>query len=259
MGLNENGFIRYIKWLSKVFKGDFGTSSQYHTSVRTLIEGRMSITLWLTLLSVIMIILLSIPLGMIATKKVNGWLDRIITLISHTAMAIPPFFLGILITLLFGFILKWFTPGLFYPPDESFGKFISFMIFPAIAIAIPKIAMVSKFLRSSVIRQLNMDYVRTARSKGLKEKRIMYSHVLKNALVPVITFLAIIIADVLANSIIIEQVFGLPGLGRLLVMSISNRDYNVVQVIVLFIAVIVIILNFLVDIIYQFLDPRVRI
>ena len=259
MGLNENAFIRYFKWLSKVFKGDFGTSSQYNTPVRTLIEGRISITLWLTLLSVIMIIILSIPLGLIATKKVNGWLDRILTLVSHIAMAIPPFFLGILITLLFGFILKWFTPGLFHPPDENFGKFITFMIFPAIAIAIPKIAMVSKFLRSSVIRQLNMDYVRTARSKGLKERRIMYSHVLKNALVPVITFLAIIIADVLANSIIIEQVFGLPGLGRLLIMSISNRDYNVVQVIVLFIAVIVIILNFLVDLIYQYLDPRVRI
>src|SRR5699024_10039916 len=100
MGLNENAFIRYFKWLSKVFKGDFGTSSQYNTPVRTLIEGRISITLWLTLLSVIMIIILSIPLGLIATKKVNGWLDRILTLVSHIAMAIPPFFLGILITLL---------------------------------------------------------------------------------------------------------------------------------------------------------------
>ena len=150
-------------------------------------------------------------------------------------------------------------PGSFYYPDEDFSRFISFMIFPALAIAIPKVAMVVKFLRSSIIRESEKEYVRTAKSKGLKPDDIMYNHVLKNALTPVITFLAMVIADVLANSIIIEQVFGIPGMGRLLVMSISNRDYAVVQAIVLFIVVIIVVLNFIVDILYQYLDPQVSL
>ncbi|NMB43348.1 MAG: ABC transporter permease, partial [Clostridiales bacterium] len=160
---------------------------------------------------------------------------------------------------IFGYILRFFTPGRFYYPDESFNKFVTFMIFPGIAIAIPKIAMVVKFLRSSILRQLDTDYVRTAKSKGHTRASIMYNHVLKNAFIPVITFIAMVIADILANSIIIEQVFGIPGLGRLLVMSISNRDYAVVQAIVLFIVTIIVFLNFIVDILYQYLDPKVRI
>lgn len=259
LGLNENVLVRYFKWLYNAIGGEFGNSSQYRIPVRSLIEERIPITLWLTGLSVIFIVFISLPLGILASKKEKGVFDRLITLLTQTTMAIPPFFLGIIITLLFGFVLKWFTPGMFYYPHEDLGKFFAFMIFPALAVAIPKIAMVVKFLRSSIIRQLKKDYVRTARSKGNKENKILFAHVLKNALIPVITFMAFVIADVLAGSIIIEQVFGLPGLGRLLVMSISNRDYAVVQAIVLFIAVIVILLNFLVDILYQYLDPRVRV
>lgn len=259
LGLNENVFVRYGKWLGGASQGDFGVSSQYHINVSSLLKDRIPITLWLTVLSVVLIILISIPLGVLVSKKAGGWFDRIITLVTQISMAIPPFFLGIIITLLFGFILRIFTPGRFYYPDEDFGRFISFIIFPALAIAIPKIAMVVKFLRSSIIRELDKEYVRTAKSKGLKSRDIMYNHVLKNALTPVITFIAMVIADVLANSIIIEQVFGIPGLGRLLVMSISNRDYAVVQAIVLFIVVIIVLLNFFVDILYQYLDPQVRL
>lgn len=259
LGLNENVFVRYFNWLSDAIQGEFGTSSQYHRSVSSLLKDRIPITMWLTAISVIIIISISIPLGMLVAKKANTWIDRIISLITQIAMAIPPFFLGIIITLVFGFILRLFIPGRFFYPHEDFSKFITFIVFPSLAIAIPKIAMVVKFLRSSILRQLDMDYVRTARSKGHKESSIMYRHILKNALIPVITFIAMVIADVVANSIIIEQVFGIPGVGRLLVISISNRDYAVVQVIVLYIVTIVVVLNFIVDILYQYLDPRVRI
>ncbi len=259
LGLNEDVFVRYSKWLRGVSKGDFGTSSQYHINVSSLLEDRISITLWLTALSVTLIIFISIPLGVLVSRRAGGWFDRITNLVTQTAMAIPPFFLGIIITLIFGFMLRFFTPGRFYYPDEDFSKFVSFMIFPALAIATPKVAMVVKFLRSSIIRESEKEYVRTAKSKGLKPDDIMYNHILKNALTPVITFIAIVIADVLANSIIIEQVFGIPGMGRLLVMSISNRDYAVVQAIVLFIVVIIVVLNFIVDILYQYLDPQVSL
>lgn len=259
LGLNENVFIRYIKWLGGALKGDFGNSSQYHVKVSSLLIDRLPITMWLTVIAVFFILIISIPLGVLISKKAGGLLDQIISLLNQIAMAIPPFFLGIIITLIFGFVFRLFTPGKFYYPEEDFAKFISFMIFPALAISIPKIAMVVKFLRSSILRELDKDYVRTAKSKGHTREGIMYRHVLKNALAPVITFIAMVIADVLANSIIIEQVFGIPGMGRLLVMSISNRDYAVVQAIVLYIVTIIVVLNFIVDILYQYLDPRVRI
>ncbi len=259
LGLNDNVFVRYFKWFRGAIQGEFGVSTQYKVLVKDLLQTRIAVTLWLTLISVFVIILTAIPLGVFAASRADSWVDRLISLITQITMAIPPFFLGIIITLVFGFIFRLFTPGKFYYPGEDFSLFISFMIFPALAIAIPKIAMVVKFLRSSILRQLDMDYVRTAKSKGHTKAGIMYRHVFKNALIPVITFIAMVIADVLANSIIVEQVFGIPGVGRLLVMSISNRDFAVVQAIVLYIVTLVVVLNYIVDILYQYIDPRVRI
>jgi len=259
MGLNDNILIRYFNWLSSSLRGDFGVSSQSNLPVKVLVGDRMPVTLWLSVLSIGIIIMISLPLGILAAKKEGGWLDHMITFLTHTAMAIPPFFLGIIITLVFGIGLKWFTPGSYISPSDNFGQFIGFMIFPALAIAIPKIAMVVKFLRSSVLRQMQLDYVRTARSKGNLETVILYRHVLKNALIPVITFFAMVVADVLAGSIIVEQVFGLPGIGRQLVTAISNRDYAVVQVIILYIAIVVVVINFIVDMLYQQIDPRIRV
>jgi peptide/nickel transport system permease protein/oligopeptide transport system permease protein len=258
LGLNENVLVRYSSWLKGAITGDFGNSLQYNIPVNGLIRERLPVTLWLALLSMVFILLLSIPLGIGAAKKEGGFADRFITFITHLAMAIPPFFLGIILTLVFGLLLKWFIPGNYISYKEDLGKFLSYLIYPALAIAIPKTAMVVKFLRSSILRQLHLDYVRTARSKGHTEQVILYRHVLKNAFIPVLTFLAMITADVLAGSIIIEQVFGLPGLGRTLVTAISNRDYPIVQVIILYIAAVVILTNFLVDILYQWIDPRVR-
>lgn len=258
LGLNRSIPARFASWVSGAVKGDFGTSSQFKQPVSRLIAERLPVTIWLAVLSMLLITLFSIPLGILAARKSGSAIDRLITLITQVTMAIPPFFLGILLTLVFGILLKWFTPGGFIAPEENFAGFLRYLIFPAIAVSMPKIAMVLKFLRNSVIRQMNQDYVRTARSKGNKESAVLLRHVLKNALIPVITFMALVTADVLAGSIIIEQVFNLPGLGRLLVVAISNRDYSVVQAIVLYIAFVVIFINFLVDLAYQRLDPRVR-
>jgi peptide/nickel transport system permease protein/oligopeptide transport system permease protein len=259
LGLNENVFIRFFTWMASTLKGDFGVSLQYNIPVKSLIGERLPATLGLALISTAIILIFSIPLGVLSAEKEGSFLDRVITLLTHTFMAIPPFFLGMIITLIFGFTLKWFVPGKYVSPSENLGGFLGFMIFPALAIAIPKIAMVAKFLRSSIVRQLKQDYVRTARSKGNKEHTILYRHVLKNALIPVITFIAIVIAEIMTGSIIVEQVFGLPGLGRLLVTSISNRDFPVVQIIILYIAFTVVVINFIVDILYRYIDPRVRV
>ncbi|AUS95297.1 peptide ABC transporter permease [Clostridium thermosuccinogenes] len=260
MGLNKSIPVRYINWLKDALRGDFGYSSQYQMQMKVsaLIRDRLTVTLWLAVLSFFLIVVISIPLGILSARKKNGILDSFITLVTQVFMSIPSFFLGMLITLIFGIILRWFTPGNYISPGENFGIFLRFMIFPAIAVAIPKIAMMVKFLRSSLLREMELDYVRTAKSKGMTNINILFRHILKNALIPVITFLAMMLADILAGTILVEQVFNLPGLGRLLVSSIANRDYAVVQAIVLYIVTVVIIINFLVDLIYQWIDPRVK-
>ncbi len=259
LGLNRSLPERFFSWLWGAVRGDFGTSMQYHQPVSALIGDRLAVTLWLAVLSMLFVIVVSIPLGILAARFSGRAADRVITLLSQIAMAVPPFFLGILLTLVFGIVLSWFTPGGYVSLEQDPAGFFSYLIWPAAAVAIPKIAMTVKFLRSSVIRQMRLDYVRTARSKGNKESAVLLRHVLKNALIPVVTFLGMAAADVLAGSIIVEQVFGLPGIGRLLVVSISNRDYAVVQAIILYIAFAVVVINFLVDLLYQRLDPRVRL
>ena len=259
LGLNRSLPERFFSWLWGAIRGDFGTSLQYRQPVSDLIADRLSVTMWLAVLSMAFVVVISIPLGILAARFRGGIADRVITLISQAAMAIPPFFLGILLTLVFGIMLSWFTPGAYVSIEQDPAGFFAYLIFPAVSVAIPKIAMTVKFLRSSVIRQMRLDYVRTARSKGNKESAVLIRHVLKNALIPVVTFLGMAAADVLAGSIIVEQVFGLPGIGRLLVVSISNRDYAVVQAIILYIAFAVVVINFLVDLLYQQLDPRVRL
>ena len=258
MGLNDTLLVQYTRFISGAIQGDFGESTQYNVSVSSLIADRLPVTLWLAALSFLFIVVVSIPVGLLVAKKQDGWLDKIITLFTQTFMAVPAFFLGILITLLFGVILKWFAPGSYVSPTKNFGAFFSYMIFPALAVAIPKIAMMVKTVKTSVLRELRLDYVRTAKSKGQSKTTILYRHVLKNALIPVITYLGLITAESLAGSIIVEQVFNLPGMGRLLVTAISNRDYPVAQAAVLYIAAIVVIVNFTVDLLYRIVDPRVR-
>ena len=173
-------------------------------------------------------------------------------------MAIPSFFLGIIIIIVFGLMLKWFTPGAYVDYRDNLAGFIIYIIPASFAVAIPKIAMMVKFLKNSLINELESDYVRTAYSKGAGEIRVLFVHVLRNGLMPAITLFGMIIAEIMAGSIVVEQVFNLPGLGTILVSSVSNRDYPVVQAIVVYIAFLVIISNCVVDILYHIIDPRVR-
>ncbi len=260
MGLNDSLPVRYGSWLIDAVQGDFGESYQYDgVSVAKLLSDRLPVTALLAVLAFILIMAVSIPLGILSARFRGGWLDTLINQLSQITMAIPSFFLGLILTYVFGLVLKWFQPGAFVSPKENLGQSIAYLIFPAIAVALPKIAMVIKFLRNSILSELQQDYVRTARSKGNGEQRVLYKHVLRNALIPVITFLALVVADILAGSIVVEQVFSVTGIGRLLITSISSRDYPVVQAIVTYITVIVVTANFVVDLLYQLVDPRVKV
>lgn len=258
-GLDKPLPVRYVKWLGGALKGDFGKSYKYERmTVAKLLSTRLPVTVLLAVMSFIIIIIVALPLGMLSARFSGRWPDIMVNQVTQIIMAIPSFFLGIIITYIFGLILKMFQTGGFVDMDKDFWGCVRFLIFPAIAVALPKIAMVVKYLRNSVLAEVGKDYVRTAYSKGNTESQVLYKHVLRNALIPVITFVAMVVAEILAGSLVIEQVFGIPGMGRLLITSISTRDYPVVQAAVLYITCVVVVINFLVDILYQVADPRVR-
>lgn len=260
LGLNEALPVRYFKWLKGALHGDFGESYQYDgVTVAELLSDRLPVTMLLAGLAMVFIIFISLLLGIVCVRHRGGFLDTLINQLTQITMAVPSFFLGILLTYLFGLVLHWFQPGAFISPKEHLGQSIAYLIFPAIAVALPKIAMVVKFLRNSILSEIHQDYVRTARSKGNSEKQALYRHVLRNAMIPVLTFLALVIADILTGSIVVEQVFSVPGVGRLLITAISSRDYPVVQAVVTYVTVVVVFINFLVDVLYHLIDPRVRV
>ena len=259
MGLDQPLPVQYGNWLKNFITGDMGESYSYSMPVSELLRDRIPITVALTLMSFLLILVISIPLGIITAQKEGSRLDRVLTILNQIVMSVPGFFLGILITFVFGLALKWFTPGAYVSITESFGRFLGYLIAPSVAIALPRCAMGVKMLRNSVIAQMEKDYVRTARARGNSSRQVMYGHVLKNALLPVLTFWGMTIADIVANSMIIEQVFTIPRMGSLLITSISNRDYPVVLGIIMLIAVLVIVINFIVDILYGKIDPRIRV
>ena len=256
MGLNRPFFVRYFEWLGSFFFGDMGTSYSYGVSVRSMLSGKLPITLTLTLLSFLLILLISLPLGILTAEHEDSLFSHIFDVLNQIVMAVPSFFTGIILTFVLGLVLKLFTPGGYVSYRDNFGGFLYYLIFPAIAIALPKAAMTTKLLKGSVLKEARLDYVRTAYSRGNSTKEVLYRHVLKNALIPTITFLGMTLADIVAGSLIVEQVFSIPGIGRMLITSIANRDYPVVQAIIAIVAFIVIFINFLVDILYRVIDPR---
>ena len=265
LGLDRPFPVRYLSWLAGFFTGDLGISYQYKQPVWDLIAPKLTATLYLSMMSFLLIILVSIPLGVwsIRYEGRTGWpwrvWDAARTVFNQLCMAVPPFFTGILLSWLFGIVLKWFTPGAFPDLSADFGGAMVYIFFAAVSIAIPRAAMTVRMLRSTIQSELRRDYVRTAISRGNDRSAVLVRHVLKNALVPVVTFLAQTMAEIVAAGIVVEQVFGIPGLGRLLVVSISNRDYPVVQTIVVILAFWVVLAGTLADLISQRIDPRLRL
>lgn len=258
MGLNRSLPVRYGDFLLGAVRGDFGDSVQYGIPVTELLANRFGVTIGLALLSFVLIVGISVPVGILAARAKTKTGEGFFAFLTQIMMAVPPFFLGMLITLLFGIVLRWFVPGSYVAAGDDFFGFLRFMIFPAMAVAIPKIGMTVRFLQSSLKEQMQADYVRTAKSKGCTKRRVLWAHVLRNAMIPVVTFLTMVMAEILAGSIVIEQVFNLSGIGRLLAVSISGRDYPVVRAIVLYTTAVVVVLNYGADMLCRFLDPRIK-
>ncbi len=259
MGLNRPLPQRYGQWLGNFVSGDMGISYSYQVPVKAMIGDKVPITITLTILSFIFILLISIPVSLVCVRYENKGIDRVFLILNQITMSIPPFFIGIIFTVLFGLVFRLFVPGDYVSYTESIGRFLHYMILPAVAIALPRAAMSIKMLRNSLLSEMRQDYVRTAMSRGNSLLRVLVRHVFRNGILSVITFLGMTIADMIANSIIIEQVFGIPGLGRTLISSISKRDYPVVEAIIILIAVVILVINAIVDLLYQKLDKRIEI
>ena len=257
LGLDRPLLVRYGKWLLGFFTGDLGVSISYQQPVGELLAPKIRLTLWLSLVSFLLITAVSIPLGVLTAGRRRFEGAR--TALNQLGMAVPPFFTGMLLSWVFGVGLKWFAPGQFPDAKEDFAGAAVYLLFAAAALSIPRIAMTVRMLRSTVQEELGKDYVRTAIARGNDRGQVLRRHVLKNALPPVVTFLAQTMAEIVAGSIVVEQVFVIPGLGRMLVSSIGGRDYPVVQAIVVILALWVVLAGTAADLINQRMDPRLRL
>lgn len=259
LGLDGSVISRYCNWLTAFLRGDMGTSYSYRMPVADMLADKLPITFLLSMMAFVLTVVISIPLGIWAGSARSKAADVSISTVNQMVMSIPPFFIGILATYLFGTVLRLFSAGDFVSFTESWSGCLGYLLLPALSIAIPRIAMTVRMLRSSIISELQKDYVRTARSRGADRKTILSRHVLKNALIPVITFLAVSAAEIMTGSIIIERVFAIPGISQLLMTSISGRDFPVVQAIVVILAAWIVVINFAADLLYQLVDPRIRL
>ncbi|MBQ7460042.1 MAG: ABC transporter permease [Oscillospiraceae bacterium] len=259
LGLNKPIHQRYFEWIKGFFTGDLGNSYKYRNqSVTSLIAPRLGVTLELSALSFVLIILISLPLGVIAAGAKSRFYRVFRSALNRLCMAVPSFFIGLLVTWIFGITLKWFSHGAFVPWSVSPAASLLYLFYPAVCIAVPRIAMTVNMLSSTVEAELKKDYARTVRSRGAGSSRLLFVHVLKNSLAPIVTFLGQTAAEIIAASVVIEQVFVVPGLGRFLVSSISYRDYPVVEAIVVLLALWVVLASTAADLINFGVDPRLR-
>lgn len=258
LGLDQPIPLQYLHWLNHVVHGDLGTSVKTNRPVMTEIGDRLPVTLQISIAGFIVALLIALPAGIAAAIWQGSPLDRIITGIAIGAVAIPDFWLGIMFILLFAVKLRWLPPSGFISIATDPLQAIKLMVMPAIILGWAGAGALARQTRSAMLDVLSQDYVRTARAKGLKERRVILVHALKNALPPVVTLIGLGIGFILAGTVIVETIFAIPGIGRLAVDSIDTKDFPIIQGYVLIVAVCVVLAALLTDISYGFLDPRVR-
>jgi peptide/nickel transport system permease protein len=257
-GLDKPILVQYVNWVSGIFQGDLGTSIHYHEKVGKLMLERFPVTLQLGLAAYVIGNLLGILLGVLAAVRRGTWLDTLVTVMGNIGITIFVPWLGLLLMYAFGLRLGWLPIAGFTSPFDNFWLSTRQMVMPCICLAITPLSFVARQTRSSMLEVTKQDYIRTAWSKGLREQTIIMRHALKNGLIPVITLLGMGIGFVFGGSVLVETVFAIPGVGRLLVTSVFAQDYVVIQSGVLVISTIIILSNLIVDISYGWLDPRIR-
>jgi len=258
LGLNVSAFARYISWVGGMLTGDFGTSYTYRTPVVDMIGDRIMISLPLAIYALSLSTLIAFPAGILAASKRGSVTDVSIMGATQVGVAIPNFWFAMLLVVVFSINLRWFSAGGFPGWDKGLFVGLKALTLPAISLALPQASILARVMRSALIDTMDEDFVRTARAKGLSKRQAMWRHALRNAMIPVLTIIGLQFSFLIAGAIIIENVFFLPGLGRLVFQSISQRDLIVVESVVMLLVFAVVIVTFIVDLAYAAVDPRLR-
>lgn len=257
-GLDQPLAIQYAKWMGHVLQGDLGTSFRTRRAITDELSLRLPVTAQLAVMAAVMAIMAAIPVGVLAAVRRNTRLDYAATVGTLIGISMPNFLLATILVLIFSFKLKWLPPIGYVPFREDPVANVKVMLMPSVSLALPLTAVLMRYTRSAVLEALSHDHVRVARAKGLANRTVMTRHVLRNASIPIITVIGIQFATLLGGTVIIETIFGLPGIGRYIYESISTRDYPVVQGVTLVMAAIFVLISLVVDITYAFMDPRLR-
>ncbi|MEX0286249.1 MAG: ABC transporter permease [Paracoccaceae bacterium] len=258
LGLDVPKWERYVDWVGGMLSGDFGTSYTYRTPVAQMVADRMQVTLPLAIFGLMLSVMIGVPAGIYAATRRGQTGDMAVMGATQLGVAVPNFWFAMMLVLVFAINLRWFNAGGFPGWDKGFWTCIHALTLPAICLALPQGAILARVMRSSLLDVLGEDFMRTARSKGLSQRQAVWRHGIRNAFIPVLTLIGLQIAFLLAGAFVIEQVFYLPGLGRLIFQSINARDLIVVESIVMLLVFAVILVNFLVDLAYALVDPRLR-
>jgi peptide/nickel transport system permease protein len=258
LGLDVSKVERYFNWITGMLTGDFGTSYTYRSPISELIADRVVVSLPLALYALILSTLIAFPAGIYAASRRGSAGDMSVMGATQLGVAIPNFWFAMIMVLIFAINLRWFSAGGFPGWDKGFWGGMKALTLPAISLALPQAAILARVMRSSLLDMLGEDFMRTARAKGLSQRQALWKHAVRNALIPVLTIIGLQFSFLLAGGIVIEQVFFLPGLGRLIFQAISARDLIVVESVVMLLVFVVIVVNFAVDIAYAAVDPRLR-
>lgn len=260
MGLEESLVVQYLKWLSAVIQGDLGDSIFFQIPVLELIVDGLETSVLLALMTMVWIVVFGLPIGMLAAARRGTWLDQSLSGISMFLASVPTFWVGLYLILVFAAILGW-LPSSGYPSVFSEGGIanLRYLLLPSIALAAPNAALIIRLTRASMLDVYREDYVRTARAKGIHPLRVVFRHVFRNALITVVSAFGFTLAALISEAVVTETVFSLPGVGRMVVQSILRRDYPVIQGTILMIVMLYLVINLIVDILYAWLDPRVKL
>ena len=258
LGLDQPLLIRYGQWLAGVFSGNLGQSYTYGVPVAGLIVERLAVTLPLAMIAIVLSVVIALPLGVLAAARRGGIVDAIATVFSQISIAVPAFWVALLLIILFSSTLGLMPAGGFPGWDAGLLPALQALLMPAVALALPQAGVLTRVARSAVLDTLHEDFARTAVAKGLSRRTVLWRHIVPNALVPILTILGLQFTFLVAGAVLVENVFNLPGLGRLAFQALSQRDIIVMQDVVLFFAGLVIVMNFIVDLSYLAIDPRMR-
>jgi len=258
LGLERSGLARYLEWVTGMLRGDFGISYTYRTPIEDMVADRVVVSLPLALYALLLAVLVAFPAGLLAASRRGGAADTAVMGFTQIGIAVPNFWFAMLLVLLFAIQLRWLPSGGFPGWEAGVWQAMRALTLPAVALALPQAAILARVLRSALLDVLGEDYMRTARAKGLSPRAALWRHALRNAMIPVLTIIGLQFSFLLAGAIIIENVFYLPGLGRLVFQSIASRDLVVVESVVMLLVFAVVVVTFLVDLAYAWVDPRLR-